>query len=227
MQTFKGNGPEPNSCPPPVEENKKRSEWRKEGVWEGDWWSDFSGESYCWTRGESWKPHPLSPSPVWGLQRDPSGSSLYFLQVGQWWPEEKGLAALVAEPGGVAALELSAPQSLPGPRMEPTSQYPDVGQQDDRASKESPRSCLREPAAWVRRPHLRNLGGGPLGPGGGVQGAPWNRGVLSLVVGTPGEKAHHGKPQRYTKAQRDRECSKHLPAPESQKLAHPLWHQLR
>lgn len=150
--------------------------------------------------GESWKPHPLSPSPVWGLQRDPSGSSLYFLQVGQWWPEEKGLAALAAEPGGVAALELSAPQSLPGPRMEPTSQYPDVGQQDDRASKESSRSCLKEPAAWVRRPHLRNLGGGPPGPGGGVQGTPWNGGV----VGTPGERAHHGKPQRYTKAQRDR-----------------------
>lgn len=74
--------------------------------------------------------------------------------------------------GGVAALEASASQSLPGPRMEPASQDPDVGQLDHRASKEVPGCCLREPAAWVRRPHLRNLRGGPPEPGGGVQETP-------------------------------------------------------
>lgn len=32
--------------------------------------------------------------------------------------------------------------------MGPTSQDPNVSQQEARANKESPRSCLREPTAW-------------------------------------------------------------------------------
>ena len=55
-------------------------------------WLDWKGQ------GQYWKSYPLPLSPVRGLQKqDPSESLLYFLQVGQWWPEERGLAALVAE----------------------------------------------------------------------------------------------------------------------------------
>lgn len=54
--------------------------------------------------GEVCKSHTVPPSSVRGLQRDPSESLLSFLQVGQWWSEAPGLAALVAEPAEVAAL---------------------------------------------------------------------------------------------------------------------------
>lgn len=120
-------------------------------------------------QGRYWKSYPLPLSPVRGLQKqDPSERLLYFLQVARG--KRTGCSGGWA--GGVAALEVSASQSLPGPRMEPASQDPDVGQLDHWASKEAPGSCLREPAAWVRRPHLRNLRGGPPEPGGGVQGTP-------------------------------------------------------
>lgn len=66
-------------------------------------------------------------------------AALVGAQVGQWWPEAQGLAALGT----------SASQNLQGPRMVPASQDPDVSQQEAKTSKESPRSCLRKPAAWL------------------------------------------------------------------------------
>lgn len=79
-------------------------------------------EQFLWRTlvgyGDGWKSCPLPPSPVRDLQRDPSSESLlYLLQMGQWWPEASGLAALMAEPGEVAALGLPVSQSLQGPRM--------------------------------------------------------------------------------------------------------------
>lgn len=72
---------------------------KKRGCLEEDWGSDFSGES-CIGPGEGWKSHLLYTQAQWAsLQRDHSESLFCFLQVAQWWPEVRGLAALVAEQG--------------------------------------------------------------------------------------------------------------------------------